>query len=244
MGQSWIEKNLAVVITHVSEMVTCLKTGTSPPEIIAARKSVYFILSSVIGRLLRENVQLNACKELILSLQKSKNNADLGSTDSSAESNEHWQICALQQIGFIAKRLSTIIKNLLTETSLKFQDTVFSFLVSSNLPVQLAAAQCLKDICIASPSNLTPLIDRCMEAIEKYKTVPEAINGYSYGLAALLSSANMTPNGMPHTRGKIIFNVGEELLRSASQNSRISKDRTRAGWILIASIMSLGSPCV
>jgi hypothetical protein len=29
-----------------------------------------------------------------------------------------------------------------------------------------------------------------------------------------------TPNGIPHTRGKIIFNCGEELLRSASQNSR------------------------
>ena len=244
LGQQWIEKHLPVVIAHVSEMVTCLKAGTSPAEIISARKSVYFILSSVIGRLLRENVQLNACKELILSLQKSKHNADLGTPDNSTETNEQWQICALQQIGYISKRLSTIIKNLLLDTSLKFQETVFSFLISSSLPVQLASAKCLKDICIASPSNLTPLIDKCMEAIEKYKTVPEAINGYSYGLASLLSSANMTPNGMPHTRAKIIFNVGEELLRSASQNSRISKDRTRAGWILIASIMSLGSSCV
>ena len=42
-----------------------------------------------------------------------------------------------------------------------------------------------------------------------------------------------TPLGIPHTRGKIVFNVGEELLRSASQNSRLSRERTQSGWLLI-----------
>ena len=50
-----------------------------------------------------------------------------------------------------------------------------------------------------------------------------------------------TPLGIPHTRGKIVFNVGEELLRSASQNSRLSRERTQAGWLLIGSIMTLGT---
>ena len=53
-----------------------------------------------------------------------------------------------------------------------------------------------------------------------------------------------TPLGIPHTRGKIIFNVGEELLRSASHNSRMSTDRTRAGWNIIGAIMTLGSSVV
>ena len=53
-----------------------------------------------------------------------------------------------------------------------------------------------------------------------------------------------TPLGIPHTRGKIVFNVGEELLRTASQNSRLSRERTQAGWLLIGSIMTLGSGVV
>lgn len=53
-----------------------------------------------------------------------------------------------------------------------------------------------------------------------------------------------TPLGIPHTRGKIIFNVGEELLRSASQNSRLSRERTQAGWLLIGAIMTLGPAVV
>ena len=53
-----------------------------------------------------------------------------------------------------------------------------------------------------------------------------------------------TPLGIPHTRGKVIFNLGEGLLRSASQDSRMSIERTRAGWNIIGAIMSLGSSVV
>jgi hypothetical protein len=59
-----------------------------------------------------------------------------------------------------------------------------------------------------------------------------------------ISNCRHTPLGIPHTRGKIVFNVGEELLRSASQNSRLSKERTQAGWLLIGAIMTLGPAVV
>lgn len=38
----------------------------------------------------------------------------------------------------------------------------------------------------------------------------------------------------------MIFNVAEDLLRSASQNSRLSLQRTQAGWLMIGSVMTLG----
>ena len=50
--------------------------------------------------------------------------------------------------------------------------------------------------------------------------------------------------GIPHTRGKIIFNIAEGLLRSACHDSRLSIERTRAGWIIIGAIMTLGSSVV
>ena len=50
--------------------------------------------------------------------------------------------------------------------------------------------------------------------------------------------------GIPHTRGKIIFNIGEGLLRSASHDSRMSVERTKAGWLIIGAIMTLGSSVV
>ncbi|XP_031336319.1 HEAT repeat-containing protein 5B-like [Photinus pyralis] len=68
--------------------------------------------------------------------------------------------------------------------------------------------------------------------------------GYSCALAAVLGGVHLSPLGVPHTKGKVIFNTAEELLRSASQNSRLSINRTQAGWLLIGAIMTLGVPVV
>lgn len=42
---------------------------------------------------------------------------------------------------------------------------------------RLAAAWCLRCICVAVPSQITPLIDRCVNGIEELRTSPEAISG-------------------------------------------------------------------
>ena len=59
-----------------------------------------------------------------------------------------------------------------------------------------------------------------------------------------VSNFRYTPLGIPHTRGKMIFNIGEGLLRSASHDSRMSIERTKAGWNIIGAIMTLGSSVV
>jgi len=38
-----------------------------------------------------------------------------------------------------------------------------------------------------------------------------------------------------------IFAIAEELLRTASQNSRLSLQRTQSGWLLLGALMTLGS---
>lgn len=37
-----------------------------------------------------------------------------------------------------------------------------------------------------------------------------------------------------------IFCIAEELLRTASQNSRLSLQRTQSGWLLLGALMTLG----
>lgn len=38
----------------------------------------------------------------------------------------------------------------------------------------------------------------------------------------------------------MVLDLAEDLLRSASQNSQISLQRTQAGWLLISSLITLG----
>ena len=143
--------------------------------------------------------------------------------------SEQGVVVALQQLGLLVRRLGTVVASLLTDSSLKLLDTVFSGLLSPSLAVRLAASQCLRGLCTAVPSANTPLIDECVEALEKFKNSQEAVSGYSAGLAGLLGSVRDTPNGIPHTRGKSL---------------RLSRERTRVGWLLIGAIMSLGSSVV
>lgn len=82
-------------------------------------------------------------------------------------------------------------------------ETTMAVLVHPCQAARLAAAWCLRCICVAVPSQITPLIDRCVESIENLKNSPEAITGYSSALAAVLGSVRFSPLGVPHTKGKV-----------------------------------------
>lgn len=39
---------------------------------------------------------------------------------------------------------------------------------------------------------------------------------------------------------QLVVSIAEDLLRSAAQNSRLSLQRTQAGWLLLGALMTLG----
>ena len=39
-----------------------------------------------------------------------------------------------------------------------------------------------------------------------------------------------------------VMSIAEDLLRTASQSSRLSQQRTQAGWLLLGALMTLGEP--
>ncbi|NXT00867.1 HTR5A protein, partial [Jacana jacana] len=123
-------------------------------------------------------------------------------------------------------------------------EAVISVILHPSISVRLTAAWCLRCIAVALPSYVSLLLDRCIERLTVLKSSPEAITGYSFAVAALLGAVKHCPLGIPHGKGKVIMGVAEDLLCSASQNSRISLQRTQAGWLLVAALMTLGPAVV
>ncbi|KAL5274805.1 HEATR5B family protein [Megaselia abdita] len=249
MGSVWFEKHMNIVFSHVLELVANPKVASSHVDAVYSRKCINFILKSVNSKMLGEKAQTSACKELVQIISKQMKSIDFNpenSKDSNQETlfGQHLLVCALQEIGCLTMVLGTTMQNLITDNTLNFINTIYSVLVHPSPAARLAAAWCLRSICVACPNQITPLIDRLVETIDKNKMSSEAISGYSSALAAVLASVKCSPLGVPHTKGKIVFNTAEELLRSASQNSRMSLPRTQAGWLLIGSIMTLGSSVV
>lgn len=97
---------------------------------------------------------------------------------------------------------------------------------------------------VALPFQLTPFLDRCAERLNNLKTSPEAVSGYSFAMAALLGGVHQCPLGIPHAKGKMVVSIAEDLLRTAAQNSRLSLQRTQAGWLLLGALMTLGPSVV
>ena len=69
------------------------------------------------------------------------------------------QVAALYQLGSLTSRLGTVTTSLLTDSSLKLLDTVFSGLLSPWLPVRLASSQCLRHVSSAVPRVATLLLN-------------------------------------------------------------------------------------
>ncbi|QQP56837.1 Uncharacterized protein FKW44_001638, partial [Caligus rogercresseyi] len=233
LGGLWLERQLVPFLSHILELVSHPKASSNHVDAVYSRRCAGFILRSLLGRLLGEKSQLKACEDLIQCvgrLNKGQEAKEGVSPAQSGDPSQHALYVALKELGFLLLRLGTSARSLVQSDSPPLLPTLMG-------APRLAASWCLRCLTIAVPSILTPTIDKCLEDLEALKTSPEAISGYSSALAALLGSVRHTPLGIPHTRGK-------ELLRTASQNSRLSRERTQAGWTLIGAIMTLGSSVV
>ncbi|XP_005377017.1 PREDICTED: HEAT repeat-containing protein 5A isoform X4 [Chinchilla lanigera] len=255
LGGAWLEKNFAVFLSHVLSLVSQSHPKATQTHIdaVCCRRCVSFILRATIGGLLGEKAQMAAAKDICQAIWKQKKVVDAvlsdgnletrpGSTDVSA--SQHMLVCALQELGTLTCNLGTTAAPLLQDSSIGLLDSVISVVLHPSTSVRLAAAWCLRCIAVALPCYLTPLLDRCLERLTVLKSSPEAVTGFSFAVAALLGAVRHCPLGIPHGKGKIIMALAEDLLCSAAQNSRLSAQRTQAGWLLIAALMTLGPAVV
>ncbi|XP_058522294.1 HEAT repeat-containing protein 5A isoform X5 [Ochotona princeps] len=255
LGGGWLEKNFAAFLSHVLSLVSQSHSKAAQAQIdaVCSRRCVSFVLRATIGGLLGEKAQIAAAKEICQAIWKLKKVMDAGMSDGNLETrlastdvaaSQHMLVCALQELGNLIHGLGTTAAPLLLDSSAGLLDSVISVILHPSVSVRLAAAWCLHCIAVALPSYLTPLLDRCLERLSVHKSSPEAVTGFSFAVAALLGAVKHCPLGIPHGKGKIIMTLAEDLLCSAAQNSRLSAQRTQAGWLLIAALMTLGPAVV
>lgn len=255
LGGQWLERNFSAFLSHVLDLVSQShpKAIQNQMDAIGCRCCVSFILRATVGGLLGEKAQIAAAKEICQAIWKLKKVVDASVSDSNLETristtdvtaSQHVLVCALQELGSLIHGLGTTAAPLLQDSSSGVLDTVISVILHPSVPVRLMAAWCLRCIAIALPSYVSLLLNRCIERLNALKSSPEAVTGFSFAIAALLGAVKHCPLGIPHGKGKVIMTVAEDLLCSASQNSRLSVQRTQAGWLLIAALMTLGPAVV
>ncbi|XP_026315356.1 HEAT repeat-containing protein 5B isoform X2 [Hyposmocoma kahamanoa] len=249
MGGVWLERNITTFLAHVLDLVANPKAASSHVDAVYSRKCINYILRNTLGKMLGEKAQASACREIIQIVVKQMNSIDFNpenAKDCNQETlfSQHLLVCALTEAGELALQLGTSVQNLISDTSLNMIDTICTVLEHPCAAARLAAAWCIRCICIALSSQITPLVDKCCDALDAQRPTPHHISGYSAALAAILGAVRHSPLGIPHGRGKVAFNAAEQLLRSAAQSSRLTAARTNAGWLIVGAICTLGVPVV
>lgn len=253
LGGQWLERNFAVFLSHLLELVAHPRATQTHVEAVYSRRCVSFALRATLGGLLGEKAQIAAAKEICLAISKQMRAVEAVVNEQSSENrtgaadvsaSQHVMVCALKELGRLVQSLSATASPLIQEPSIGLLETVLSVLLHPSMAARLAAAWCLRCVCVALPHQLTPLLERCADCINTLKNSPEAVSGYSFAMAALLGGVHQCPLGVPHSKGKMVVSIAEDLLRSAAQNSRLSLQRTQAGWLLLGALMTLGPSLV
>uniref|UniRef100_H2Z3U9 HEAT repeat-containing protein 5B n=1 Tax=Ciona savignyi TaxID=51511 RepID=H2Z3U9_CIOSA len=246
LGSDWLQKNLSIFLNKVLEMVAQPKAAVSHVDAVYSRRCITFILRSTLGGMLGEPQQQVAVLELckIISKQTSSldaNTVDANNMNQEVLSSQHVLVCATQEVGSLMRALSTSALPLVAESQNSIVDPILAVLLYPSNAARLSAAWCLRCIAVALPSQLTLMVDKCIEKLKSLKSSGEAISGYSAAIASLLGAARECPMGIPYEKGKVIFKVAEDMLRAVGQNSRLSIFRTQGGWLMIGSLLTLGS---
>uniref|UniRef100_H2Y0W9 HEAT repeat-containing protein 5B n=1 Tax=Ciona intestinalis TaxID=7719 RepID=H2Y0W9_CIOIN len=244
LGSDWLQKNISTFLNKVLEMVAQPKASVSHVDAVYSRRCITFILRSTLGAMLGEPQQQVAVLELCRIISKQTSYLDANVSDNSNQeilSSQHVLVCATQEVGSLMRGLSTAALPLVVEAQNSIVDPILAVLLYPSHAARLSAAWCLRCIAVALPSQLSIMIDRCAEKIKTLKSSGEAISGYSAAIASLLGAARECPMGIPYDKGKMIFKLAEDMLRSVGQNSRLSLFRTQGGWLMIGSLLTLGS---
>ncbi|XP_030212239.1 HEAT repeat-containing protein 5A [Gadus morhua] len=239
MGSSWLEGSLPGLLGLLAPLAHQPRAAHSPASSACTRACLSYILRSVLGPLLGEKALANAARHVCLAVHTHTAALDSGSPEGV---QGHIMLeCYLLELARVLRSLASTAAPLITDPCTALLDTVASVLLHPAASARLAAAWCLRSVAMAMPSQRCVLLDRCAERLAALKSSPEAVSGYSAAVAALLAGAQHCALGLPHSKAKLVLGVAEDLLRSANQNSRLSLQRTQAGWLLLSSLCTLGA---
>ncbi|XP_052001078.1 HEAT repeat-containing protein 5A isoform X2 [Xyrauchen texanus] len=253
LGGAWLETHFSSFLSLLMEWLSHTRVTQCMADAVACRCCVSFILRATLGSLLGEKAQIAAAKEICQIISKQKRVLDAALHEGNVETrvspadvaaSPHVLVCTLLEVGSLLQDLSSTAAPLLQDTSIGMLDTVISVLLHPNASARLAAAWCLRNVAVAMPAQVAVLLDRCAERLNALKSCPEALAGYSAAIAALLGAVQLCPLGIPHSKGKVVLTLAEDLLRSAAQNSRISIQRIQGGWLLLGALSTLGPTVV
>jgi HEAT repeat-containing protein 5 len=241
LGESVVEKNYGETARHLFvDILSHPSMQFNKYRQLMSRKFVRIILERVIGRMLGESAQLNACRFLLNDVIKDWPQA----IKERPEPTKHTLTGTLSALTSLIEYLGPAIGSIAELC----REGLLQVLPHPNFTVQVHAARALRAFVLAYPQQLLPSVTICMNSVNRElnllagpRQAPKRCIGYAHGLAAILSTSNHHPlYGSVDVYARVLQQATTLLKSAGSSELRISSCQLQVAWIMIGGLMSLG----
>ncbi|KAK5172630.1 uncharacterized protein LTR77_002750 [Saxophila tyrrhenica] len=242
LGEGVVEDNYGDVARHLFTDVLNYAGFAygNKYRILMTRKFVRVILERIVGRMLGETAQLNACRFLLNNIIKDYPQAV------KERPEPHKQVL----LGAVSA-LTSLIQDLGAATGAladSCREGLLQVLQHPSFTVQLHAARALRAFVLACPQHLLPSATICMNSVSREiaqlgspRQSPRRCLGYAHGLAAIISTSSQHPlYGSVDVYARVLQQATALLKSAGSSDLRVSSCQLQVAWIMIGGLMSLG----
>jgi hypothetical protein len=241
LGSAVVEQNYGDIARHLfSDILSYPGWQANRYRQLISRNFVQIILERVVGKMLRETAQLNACRYLLNEIIRDYPQA----VKERPEPSKTMLTGALSALTSLISDLDAAIGVLAEQC----REGLIQVLPHPNFSVQIHAARALKTFVLACPQQLLPAVTICMNSVSRelgflggQRQSPRRCVGYAHGLSAVLSTSNQHPlYGSVDVYARVLQQASTLLKSSSSSDLRISSCQLQVAWIMIGGLMSLG----
>lgn len=226
-GPEFLDSNFSkIASTLLVELLSHPNIKTSRYKVLAARKQVQFLFSTILLPQLGEFGQLNAVRLLVNGILKA-NNASKETLISTLVVVETF----ITSLGPALGSVQEIVK-----------EALFDLVAHPRYSVQIAACTSFRAYLMASPAQICPILSHCLSILNKdlSKTKPgDKIVGFAYLTAIVAGMANSHPQYSSLELTSRVLTTATSLLKSNGNVDAVSL-QVQVGWILLSGLMSLG----
>lgn len=241
LGESVVEQKYGEIAQHLyKDILEYQGWQFNQYRQLLARNFVRIILERVIGSMLGETAQLNACRFLLNEIIKDYPQA----VKERPEPSKATLTGAVSTLTSLIKRVDTAIGDLAESC----REGLLQVLQHPSYTVQIHTARALRAFVVACPQQLLPSVTICMNSVSRELSLlsgaqrnPRRCVGYAYGLAAILSTSSEHPlYGSLDVYARVLQQATSLLKSAGSSDLRVSSCQVQVAWIMIGGLMSLG----
>lgn len=241
LGESVVEKQYGEIARHLLvDLLNYPGSQYNQYRQLMSRKFVRIILERVIGPMLGETAQLNACRFLLNDIIKDYPQ----SVKERPEPSKAVLAGAISALTSLMRCLDTAIGTIAEPC----REGLLQVLQHPSFTVQIQASQSLRVFVLACPQQLLPAVTICMNSVSRelnLLSTPQQSRrrciAYAHGLAAILSTSSQHPlYGSVDVYARVLQQATTLLKSSGSSDLRLSSCQLQVAWIMIGGLMSLG----